>query len=212
VNTLNLLFSLNKDSTEFWTSTLLPQLEEKFGFDLKQLYKGIIRKALFKRNQLPFLMWQRLCDMLGLQFAPTIRELMQSEPAIFDTPTIFSVADLVDLGDRVKSLDFVLVNLLLLCFLFVSFFSIHQVARGFLASVKATELEQAGLIDQAVASWKRAEGYLSDSLASRPDDSFRMAMVARVLTQIARLTKVCGKGKRRKKKVPISLCLLQGCP
>lgn len=118
INTLNLLFSLNKDSTEFWTSTLLPAVESKFGFDLKQLYKGNTRKALFKRSQIPYLMWQRICDMLGLQFAPTIRELMQSEPAIFDMPNIFSVADLTDLGDRVKSLDFVLV------------------ARGFLASVK----------------------------------------------------------------------------
>ena len=102
ITTLNSLFSLNKESTEFWTSVLLPNVERKFGFDLKQLYKGITRKALFKRNQVPFLMWQRICDMLGLQFAPTIRELMQSEPAIFDTPVIFSVADLVDLGDRVK--------------------------------------------------------------------------------------------------------------
>lgn len=41
-----------------------------------------------------------------------------------------------------------------------------------------------------MAGWKLAEGYLSDSLASQPDDSLRMAMVARVLTHIARLTKV----------------------
>jgi hypothetical protein len=171
VNTLNSLFSLNKDSTEFWTATVLPAIEQKFGFDLKRLYKGTIRKALFKRNSFPYLMWQRISDMLGLQFAPTIRELMQSEPDIFDTPTVFSVADLVDLGDRVKTLDFV------------------SVARGFLASVKATALEEQTLIDQAVAAWKLAELHLSDSLASRPDDPMRMAMVARVLTHIARLTK-----------------------
>ncbi len=45
-------------------------------------------------------------------------------------------------------------------------------------------------MEEAVITWKKAEGYLSDSLASRPDDSLRLAMVARVLTQIARLTKV----------------------
>ncbi len=174
VQLLNQLFALNKESSEFWTNVLLPAVEQKFGFDLKQLYKGIVRKAMFKRNGVPYLMWQRLCDMLGLQFAPTIRELMQSEPDVFEMPTIFSVADLMDLGDRVKTLDFI------------------SVARGYLASVKAAEMEEAGLLDLAEAAWKKAEQHYSDALMHRPDDPLRMSMVARVLAHLGKVTKATG--------------------
>jgi hypothetical protein len=164
----------------------VPAVEEKFGFDLKQLYKGIVRKALFKRNAFPFLVWQRLCDMLGLQFAPTIAELMQSEPGVFEMPSVFNVADLMDLGDRVKTLDFI------------------SVARGYLASVRAAEMEEAGLLEMAEAAWKRAELHYSDALMHRPDDPLRMSMVARVLTRLAEVTKATGESPMMKRALSLS--------
>ena len=171
IKTLNELFSLSKDSQEFWADVLLPSVEKTFGIALKTLYKGVnTRKALFKRDGVPFLMWNRLCDMLGLEFAPTIRELLQSEPGIFDSPTVFSVTDLADLGDRVKKLDFT------------------SVAEGYLAAVNAAEMEDASLYDLAELQWKKAEAHFSEALMHRPDDASFMVLVARVLTRLARLT------------------------
>jgi hypothetical protein len=78
------------------------------------------------------------------------------------------------LGDRVKTLDFI------------------SVARGYLASVKATEMEEAGLLDLAEAGWKKAEQHYSDALMHRPDDPLRMSMVARVLAHLGKVTKATG--------------------
>lgn len=166
VKLLNELFGLSKESMEWWTDNLIPSVEKKFGVGLNVLYGNSVRRSMFKRDGLPFLLWNRLTDMMGLVFAPTIRELLQSENGIFELPVVFTETD-VDLGDRVKSLDFV------------------SVARGYLAGATAVEMENMDLLEAAEANWKKAEAYFAEALTHRPDDPARMTLAARALTRLA---------------------------
>lgn len=170
VTTLNELFSWRGNETnDFWTQVMLPAIKQKFEVEVASIYKGgNVRRGFFKRQGLPFILWSRIQQMLGIVFAPTISELMQSHNSIFDAGTIFNVADVLDLGDRVKSLGFV------------------SMAMGYLAGLRAIEMEKCELFDLAEQSWRRAQVFYAEALKNYPNDPVRLSLMARASIRLAK--------------------------
>lgn len=110
-NVLNLTFGTSSESANYWQGYLSPNLVSDFYIPPKKASRDW-KAILFARNTEPpldrrLLMLGRVLSMLGAELDHSLLDFLRENPAAFDTALIFDDTDVVDIGQRVKSLDIV---------------------------------------------------------------------------------------------------------
>ena len=95
---------------------------------------------------------QQLMETTGISFAPEFEELLRTDPTIYRQPFLFSVIDVLQVGERVKHLDII------------------SNAKGFVLYKMAEERQSSGHFKSAIALFSQAKEHYRNALKSNPQD------------------------------------------
>lgn len=175
---LNKVFSATPASETYWNEDVTHLLNTRF-----QLRRGnwnafpkFLKRTLFELDRIgaatfnaKAFIFSQVQKSLGLKVAPSVVNLLRTQPKIYLQTAVFDDVDIEDVGLRVKFLD-VISN-----------------AQGYVFSKRAEQKEREGFLEAAKTLYFRAFMGYQSALSSSPNEGGLLRSCATAMTKLYRL-------------------------